>query len=692
MSGIGHNLPTVLVDFETRSYLNVLDVGAWRYAEDETTEVLCMAYRIGDGETKLWVPEILPFPQELIELIEADAVFEAHNVQFERAIWMFILKAKMGILMPRYWKDTLAACAYRGLPLALDKVGDALRLPIQKNKRGKYLLQQLSTPKWGTKIDPDRIYREDWDLYQELYDYCIDDIKSEGCLGESIGDLPPAEQGLWVLDQRINFSGVQLDVEAVKAALRIIEQVETKLNARLYEITDKKVERATQRDRMLNWFRENGLAAMPNLTKDTVFDLMERADNGELDHLPPETIEAVRIRAQLAKASTKKLTKMLETVSRDGRIRGLLQYHGAGTGRWAGRLVQPQNFPRASVTNAVSPKGKKYLDMDKLIADIKRGDIEAFEFMYEDMKTEKPSNAMEAISSSLRGMFIAKPGHELFVVDFSAIEARVTFWVAGCSFGLDVFHKSDRKESEDIYCVTASKLVGYEVKKATETGERQLGKITILGCGYQMGWQKLQFQAEKDYGVILSDEEAQRMVNLYRSEYQEVKWAWYGLQEAAIATVKTGKSHYYRKIRYELVEDKAGRWLSCVLPNGRRIWYYNPRVCRVETPWGVKDALFYEGRDNKKGGSWGEIATYGGMLMENVVQAIARDLMAESMVRVDKAGYLIILTVHDEVIAEVKKGTLSYDMYEKLMAACPDWAAGCPIAVEGGVIERYQKV
>lgn len=679
-----NNLPEVLVDFECRSYLNVVDTGAWRYAEDDTTEILCMAYKVGDGTTKLWVPELSDFPDELIELIENGATFEAHNVQFERAVWLFCLKRKKGLPMPRNWRDTLAVCAYRGIPLALDKAGAALRLPIVKDKRGKYLIQQLCTPKWGTKKEPDRIYREDFDLMQELYDYCVTDADSEHVLGKTLGVLPPAEQGLWVLDQRINQRGVQLDVNAVKAALSVINEVAENLNTELHTITDGAVERATQRDRMLNWFRANGLPAMPNLTKETVEDLLDRAEKGEMDHLDPKVVRAVDIRSQLAKASTKKLEKMMQTVSSDGRIRGLLQYHGAGTGRWAGRLVQPQNFPRPFVTNAVNAKGKAYLDIELLIDDIKKRDADLLDLAY--------PNAMAAVSSSLRGMFIAAPNHELHICDFSAIEARVTFWVAGCEDGLEVFHKSDRGESEDIYCVTASDLVGFEVLKAEHSHERQLGKITVLGCGYQMGWEKLKYQAEKDYKVLLRDEEAQHMVGVYRSKYEEVKWLWYGLQDAAIRTVKTGKPHFYQKIVYELVEDAAGRWLACILPNGRRLWYYNPFVERAETPWGVRDQLCYEGRDNKRGGAWGTIRTYGGMLTENVVQAISRDLMAEAMIRVENAGWPIILTVHDEIIAEVLKGLKDYKVFERLMAVVPGWAEGCPIAVEGGVVTRYQKV
>jgi len=679
-----NTLPICTVDFETRSFLDVRDVGAWRYAEDWTTEIMCLSWKMGADKSNLWVPW-LDFPQEILDHIEAGGTFEAHNVQFERAIWIFILNKQMGIPVPTKWRDTLAVCAYRGLPLGLDAVGKALDLDIKKGERGKYLLNTLSKPKFGTKKEPDRIYREDWDLMDELYEYCMRDTDSEFNLAETVGVLPRPEYRLWVLDQKINQRGVRLDMPAVERALDLTTAITDKLNGELFDITSGAVQKATQRDKLLKWFNGNGLEAITDLKKETIEEWTLRDKHGEYiykDHMPEDTLRALVIRSQLAKASTRKLEKMRDCVGRDGRVRGLLQYHGAGTGRWAGRLVQPQNFPRATVVNRENAKGKKYLDMEYLVEQIMADDLGGY---------DKP---MEAVASSLRGMFITDPGNVFHVCDFSAIEARVTFWVANCQTGLDVFAKSDRGESEDIYCVTASDLVGFEVKKSEHSHERQLGKITVLGCGYQMGAPKLKYQAEKDYGVVLEDHEAEGMVNLYRDKYEEVKWLWYGLQEAAIATVKTGNPHSYNNIVYELHDDNAGRWLACLLPNGRRLWYYEPIVERIVPPWGgaKRDSLTYMGRDNKKGGTWGRVRTYGGMLTENVVQAIARDLMVDAMFRVEIAGYKIVLTVHDEIISEDDENFGSQEEFEELMAISPPWATGCPVAVEGGCITRYQKV
>lgn len=828
-----HTKFRMIVDFETRSRLDVREVGAWRYAEDPSTEILCLSYKLGNKPTKVWTPA-LPFPQEILDHIEYGGMFEAHNAQFERAVWYFILHLKAGIPMPKRWSDTMAVCAYRGIPMNLDKAGSALNLPIQKDKRGKYLLQVLSQPRKLTKkeikgfqeqgLTPDEypvIYRDDYDLMEELYGYCAQDADTEKALSHAIGDLPVPEFRLWVLDQVINQRGVQLDTEAVTGALKITEYLESTLTTELQLLTDKQVETAGQRDKIIEWLRKNGGLVIHNLQKETVDQLLKHKE-----HLTPRAARVLEIRQMLSRASAKKLTKMIETVCADGRIRGLLQYHGAGTGRWAGRLVQPQNFPRGNADFW------KFSNIEELISLIKiaNKDVEeavaALSILYGD--------PMDAIASSLRGMFVAGQGKKLMVADFSAIEARVVMWVAGCDKAIDAFHLYDQGKGPDIYCVMAQELYKRPINKKDNPEERQLGKITVLGCfgantpvltdsgikaildvstedrvwdgiewvnhhgvldqgykqtirlagitvtpnhqiltpqgwlsadrvarsgstlsrstelasvslpsrdlstcqisdaslsysnesqslkhvydialagprnrftimtdqgplivhncGYQMGGDKLQFQAEKDYGVVLDTETAHWLVQTYREAYPEVKQLWYGLQDAAIRTVNSGQPHYYSCIKYEMVHDNAGTWLACVLPNGRKLWYYDPVIEQISTSWGIKDSLTYMGRDNKLGGAWGRIRTYGGMLTENVVQAISRDLMVEGMIRVEKAGYPIILTVHDELVGEPDDGFGSLKEFCALMAGpTPKWATGCPISVEGWEGYRYKK-
>lgn len=706
--------PVVMtVDFETRSYLNVIKVGSWRYAEEPTTEVMCMSHQLGIGEAKLWAPP-MPFPQEVLDHIAANGIFEAHQAQFERAIWFHILtkgrymsvagiKSATPIPMPRRWRDSMAACAYRGIPMALDKAGAALALPIQKDSHGKYLIQTLCMPKWGTKKEPDRIYREDYDLMDELYDYCQQDARSEHKLSWALGPLPTPEYRIWVMDQIINQRGVQMDMDAVEGAIAISEYLEESANTELTAMTEGQVTAGTQRDKLLKWLQEHGLR-ITDLQKETVENhldwLAAAVTSGET---PAEDaailIRALKIRQVSAKASAKKLYKMRETVCADGRIRGMLQYHGASTGRWAGRLVQPHNFPRGDM------KVLGILSMEDLVDILRKPVAEALNDLEFLGLREK---AMEAVSSSLRGMIIAKHGTHLMVADFAAIEARVVMWMAQEIKALEAFAAYDRGEGPDIYCVMAEALYGRPINKKDDPDERQLGKVTILGCGYQMGVDTFISQAEKDYKLFLSQEMGAKAVNGYRSTYPRVKGLWYGLNGAAIKAVQTGKPQQFSCVVYKLEKDNAGEWLSCLLPNGRKIWYYLPVIEEkmVVKPWELTKAkkekrapvpelqynLSYMGRDNKRNGVWGRIRTYGGMLTENCVQAIARDLMVEGMIRVEEANYPIILTVHDEIISEVPLDHGSLEAFEALMAGPPpQWALDCPVAVEGWSGLRYKK-
>lgn len=982
------------IDFETFSVLNVKDVGAWRYAEHESTEILCMGWAIGEMDPKIWIPG-QPFPWEVLEHIKAGKRFEAHNAQFERAIWKHVLLGELGIPMPTKWQDTQAVCAYRGLPLALDEVGEVLNLPIQKDKRGKYLLQLLSQPrkmlagekKAWVKLHGDkplpmmrRTAASHPDLFQELCEYCITDVRSERSLSQTLGPLPPAEQKLWVLDQIINQRGVQVDLEAVEAAIKVVEVLEGHLEKELQAITNGAVETGGQTAKIVKWLNDEGGIEMDNLQKDTVENMLL-----EFEDVKTPGTRVLEIRQLLSRASTKKLYKILETVCADGKLRGLLQYHGAGTGRWCltgdhevltkrhgwqrldqwtggdiacwsqteavsfqkaisqrfdfegslyhhkdsrvdqiataehkmpgwsshtgqfqikevatlGRFCVPYTgsfladrhidenalrvlimvqadghyttdgsirlhfsktrkierckmiLRRAEIIYSVKqekdrtttfriarrhlplnllmfanktfgwwllncdsnvffnelehwdayragPNSLQYVTTNKLNAEIvqtlahvsgraalitekkdrsdkwadtyyvsiwltpsnrheirkhsktiipdqsgyvycpktssgfflvrrngkiwvtgnsgrlaqlqnlPRGDknvlklgIEALINIVKEIDAEILTlcygNPMEAISSSLRGMFIATLEHILRVVDFSAIECRVVMWVAGQEDALEAFRAYDRKEGPDIYCVMAQHLYNKPINKVDHPKERGLGKITVLGAGYQMGPDKLQFQALKQDKVKIDDATAAFLINGYRTTYEKVKYLWYGLEEAAIEAVNCpGQVVRYSKIAYQIVNDKAGRWLTCILPNGRRIWYYQPEINEVVVTYKdgtrhKKDQLGYWGRDNKRGGQWGYVTTYGGMLTENSIQAISRDLMVEAMIRVEAAGYPVILTVHDEIISETLKDKGDQKEFENLMRQVPAWAEGCPIDVEGWCGTRYRK-
>jgi DNA polymerase len=586
----------------------------------------------------------------------------------------------MFISKPKYWLDTLATCAYRSLPLGLDKVGGVLNLAVQKDKRGKYLLNKLSKPQKPTKKNPETRCRDPL-LLEELYQYCKTDTIAEDLLGKTIGDLSPEEYSIWVLDQKINTRGVYIDLDAVHKALSIVEIVTKKLLAELQEITgDPEITGGTI-DRIKTWCKENGATGLPDLAADTIVDFLK------MGWVPANVRRVLEIRQQLSRASTKKLIKFSQCACRDGYIRGLLQYHGAGTGRWSGRLVQPQNFPRGTIKH-----------LEELIAAIKTGDPEILELHFGD--------PMEAISSALRGMIIAAPGTKFFVADFSAIEARVLMWLAEDAGGLKAFYAQDAGTGSDIYCDMASAVYQRPITKKENPNERGLGKVIILGCGYQMSGSKLLIQSEADLAKVnikLTPAQAEEYVSLYRDKYTMVPKLWRGLESAAVECVEHGRDTQYLRIKFKLVKDRAGRWLNMILPNGRKLWYFMPgleenRINYVDKETGepktfTKNSLYYFGRSNKKGGAWTKCFTYGGMLTENAVQAISRDLMVAAMWRSERAGYPIVLTVHDEIVAQRKDdSTGNIKEFEAIVAGPnPPWAKGCPVGAEGWEGYRYKK-
>ena len=703
------SLPRVKMDFETRSVLKLPDTGAWRYAEHPLTDILSMAYKVpfSDPTPKLWIPS-QPFPQDMISAVENGWAFEAHNSQFEMAIWACILRDRMGIPMPTRWVDTLATCAYRAIPLGLDEVGRVLNLDVKKDKRGKYLIQKLCQPRKPLKADKEmfaalELDEEDWpllwnedpELLEELYDYNIRDVETEEDLGECLGDMSPQEYGYWTMDQRINVRGVQIDIEAVKCAIGIIETLKDRYEGELYQITDGSVDSAGKVAKMRAWLLENGYE-VDNLQAETVEESIQaiKADiaTGEYPEEWPTVLRVLEIRAILGSSSIKKLYKLRESTCDDGRARGMLQYHGAGTGRWSGRLAQPQNIPRGNLEEYCETLGLGEDEcMDLLIDTIKLGGemaIEGLEILFGDVT--------EAIISSLRGMFTVAPGKVMRVADFSAIEAVVNAWLAGEEWKLEAFRGIQRGEgykgSPDIYCATASEILGKPVNKKTAEGKQnrqRFGKVPELAFGYQGGegaWYNF------DRNTTLSSAEINSVKDAWREKHPAICSLWYGVEEAAIDAMKFNKRVSYRNVSFETVVDSAGKWLTAILPNGKRLWYFNPILLDSETPWGKPTKVIsYEGRDNKKGGRWGRVETYGGMLTENIVQAISRELMAEAMVRVEKAGYSMILTVHDEIATEDDPEHGSMEEFESLMSIVPDWAEGCPVGVDGWEGTRYRK-
>lgn len=674
------------IDFETRSACSIKDSGSWRYSLDPSTEILCLVFRLPhweEGRTALWAPasprleldEVwCPEQSELFEWIAAGNLVEAHNSWFERGIWTNILVPRFGwpSIGHRQWRCSAAKAASHSLPRSLEGCSTALGLRVKKDMEGSKVMKKMAKPRKPLKREVTAWVKEHGDepmphywhesveLLARLFTYCRQDVLAEEAVSNRLRDLTPHETEMYLMDQAINERGFQLDRAGVEAALDVVDGVFSELNAELVELTGGAVEKATQRARMMRWFNEIGLP-LEDTQGSTLDSWLRRED------LKPDARRGLELVRALGRSSTAKFVAAQNWVNpATWKVHGGLLYHGAGTGRWSGSGIQPHNFPRGNIK-----------DMELAWEAIKTRDPVLMELLYGD--------AMELLSYSLRGMIVPSTGRRLMVADYAAIEARVLLWLADDQVALDVF-----RAGECIYMAMATEIYGYLIHdKVKQSNERQMGKQAVLGLGYQMGAKKFQATLAEKWGIFIELDFAEKIVSAYREKFWRVKKMWWDMEAAAIAAVKRpGTSFRCGKVRWEAKDG----FLHCLLPSGRMLSYCDPGVEPRKTPWGAtRDALTYMGVDpyTKK---WRRQDTYGGMLVENVTQAVARDLMADAMLRCHQEGlYDVILSVHDELIAECDIDKGSVEDFETTMAATPEWAEGCPVAAEGWTGFRYRK-
>lgn len=678
------------LDFETRSEADLNKVGAWAYASHPSTEIICMGWGfVAPGERVRQITRqecLTPRFHGPWSSNYDNVVISAHNAAFEYAIWNCILHKRFGwpaMWEPNRWTCTMARAAMVGLPLSLDELGRVLSIKTPKDLEGRRTMLQLSKP-LGQDALGDPIYDEAPEKFERLYAYNANDVRSEMEVDALLPELPESERRIWELDLVMNRRGIQIDLIFAAKASAMSKELVGPLNDRLRVITNGAVDKATQIPALKDYLKNRGVEVPTKyvageekeaLDKVGVTELLARAD------LPPDVRQAVEIRRQVSKTtSTAKYAKAVEMACRDGRVRGVLQYHGAHTGRWAGRLLQAHNFP----------KGFDEADAQRQAVDlINRGDLELFSFLYGD-------RGMDALSDALRGMIVAGPGKELVSADYNAIEARGVFWLAGEKAALAAYARG-----ESPYLDMANYI--YRRSDITKKGapqEYDLGKRTVLGCGFGMGWEKFRDNTYAETAKIgkpvrLSDELAKRAVDGYREKYAAVPRMWYEIEAAALAAVRTPGQCYAAcggKVLWGMSVDR--RFLVCRLPSGRYLWYWKPSTQMAKTPWGAdKLTLFYWGK-HPKTGEWCQLKTYGGALTENVTQAVARDIMANGMLKAEAAGFEMILTVHDELLAEATQGpqgAKKLDEFMALMCGLPTWAKGFPVVAEGWVGARYRK-
>jgi DNA polymerase len=623
--------------------------------------------------------------QELHSHIRAGGLVEAHNVWFEFCIWR-------NTLLPRQegwpdipldqWRCSAAKAATHALPRGLDKAAAALRIRHQKDVEGSKLMKKMTKPRRSKVAErkvwdalgvehPRVLWHDSPEMLARLIEYCKQDVLAEESLSNRLPDLSPDETKLFQLDLAINLRGFQIDRTAVKMALQLVHRETVLFNQELSTITEGAIKKFSQRKRVLAWLEAQDFW-LPNTQGGTLDECLAFLTlNGSVTST--SVARVIAIVRTLGRSSTAKYVSMKRWWDqRDGRVRGGLLYHGASTGRWSGKGIQPHNFPKGVLKGEIGEDGDylrgddgkvSKVEMARLWAAIKGGK--------RDDLISRFGGVMESLSTALRGAIVAGHGRKLFVADYSSIEARVLLWLAGDDAALAMFRRD-----EDIYVDMARSI--------RPDADRALGKVAILGLGYGMGADKF-YATCLAWNIPITEELAQETVDAYRTKYWRVKQLWRDVEAAAIEAVQTRKPVNVACVTFYTF----GSFLYCRLPSGRLLAYAYPEVREKMTSWGqMRTALTFMGVDPKTH-QWRRQSSYGGLTVENIVQAISRDLMARGMLRCEESGYPVILSVHDEVLSEAADGDLAE--FVALLTELPDWAYGCPIAAEGWVGVRYRK-
>jgi DNA polymerase bacteriophage-type len=648
-------------DYETRSRATLKIVGTHKYAADPSTEVLCCAFAVDDEPAQLWTPGD-PIPAAFIEAARNPAwIVAAHNDAFEAAIEQHVLAPRYGwplIPLERH-RCTMAMSLACGLPARLSAAADALELANRKDAAGERLMHQTSKPRRPHKEeDPDQVYWfDDPERLQRLYDYCRQDVEVERELHGRLPPLSASEQSLWELSSRINQRGFHIDRVFAEAARKIAEAAAPEIDQELAEITAGDVTGVNKVAKLLAWLQDNG-CTLRKLDKGAIERQLERADD-----LPAPVLRVLELRLGGAQAAVKKINALLARAGADDRIRGAFRFHGAATGRWSGEGTQPQNLKRVTVD-----------DLDAAIAAVATGDFQHVKRLY-----PKP---LAVVGDCSRAMICAAPGHVLIGADFSSIESRVLAWVANEQWKLDAYRRYDATHdpADEPYRVTAAQIFHTTANKITDD-QRRVGKTCDLAFGYQGGlnaWRK--FEPEK-----FTDAEVEQFKIEWRAAHPNIKRFWYDIDRAALTAVRERG----RVVRCGPIAFKStGSFLLLKLPSGRKISYPQPRAVGDEREQVVvfSDNAAGQFCDCRHGQG-----AFGGLWTENAVQAIARDLLADAMLRIEAVGYPITLHVHDEIVCEVPEGFGSLDKFTHLMTRKPSWALELPIAAKAWTGSRYTK-
>jgi len=656
-------LTVLSIDIETYSDVNLSDCGMYKYVDSDEFQILLLAYAFDDEAVAIVdLAQGEKLPERVTPaLLDKNVLKTAFNAQFER-----VCINKYFNIQTENWECTKVMAASLGIAGSLESVGTAINLESDQQKlwTGKRLIRifsiphkvkdenQLSLLGSRRRILPEE-RPEDWEMFKE---YCKQDVEAERAIRNKLSRFylnPPEEHQLYSLDQVINDRGVMIDLEMAQNAIAIDTEQTNKLTELFRETTG--LENPNSLTDIKKFIREKTGRYIKSITKKNLYDLKKAFQHH------PDIITALEIREKLSKTSIAKYQKMLDITCKDGRARGLLQFYGASTGRWAGRLIQVQNLPQNHIK-----------DLDTAREIVKTGDLELLEMMYD--------NPSDILSQCIRPAIIPAPGHKFIVADFSAIEARVIAWFAGEQWRLDVFNSHGK-----IYEASASQMFGVPIEQITKGSDlRQKGKVAELALGYQGGPGALISMGALKNG--LTEEELPELVKQWRKANPKIVRFWYDVENAAKKAIKERTTV---RIGTKLKAIYQSGFLFLELPSSRRLAYAKPKVVEHDKFPGKEKIIFHE--VNPTSHQWEVKDTYGGKLVENIVQATARDCLAHSLLKLDKAGYKIVMHVHDEVVIEAPKDCNDLDKICTIMGEPIPWAPGLPLRADGFECKYYQK-
>lgn len=750
----------IFIDFETRSQVDLKQVGAWKYSKHPSTQILCLSYNLTHNpkDTKLWYPKDL-FPHLdypcnslnplFIYIAEAkknnSLLIEAHNAFFEICIWNNIFAPQQGIepIEVKNWACSLARASMASLPRELRAAGEALRLDTVKSKEGKSQMLRCSKP-----VNPSKTLRKElkskpthkliynnshlyWDgkyLFDEsinrltdTFDYCKNDVNAEMALSDVLPELPERERQIWISTQKHNLKGVKFNRNLAETCIRKSDEYKKILNKRIQEITNNEIDAGTKRKQIANWLESNTGLKLPNTQAATLDHYLETQS------LAPLEREVISIIKNVNRTSIRKYNSILGKTDSEGIARDLLMYHGAGTGRYSGKGIQVQNFPR----------GADIKDMDIAVSDAINLSVSEIE--------EKYGNPLEFFSNISRGSVVPRENKLLLFADYSAIEARILLWLAEEKEAMDLIRRG-----EDIYCDMASIIYRRTITK-NDFNERQFGKQTILGSGYGMGFIKFLLLC-RQYGISFTKDQIQNILtpSEYKKALRTVEWllclgsckgrldadtneTWRFRKQFAVKARKTlldnmlmlddvlhelvlmkhvntlYRNRYtnvtaYWKMQeekakealrnpYKVIDTVKGiRWefdpvedfLYCHLPSERAIHYYEPKLSK-------SGQISYKTLNAQ--GQFVRTSTYGGKITENQDQALARDIMVHAQLNIDRnhPDWSILMSIHDELGAEVDEFFEDFDLFERVLCDLPPFMEGCLIAAESKMMACYRK-